>query len=325
MHQSEQALNWAMQYLAAYNDITNIHHEPIVNTSYSIVHKLKLNTQIIYLKQTPELLFSEPKILAFLKEQGVENSPVLIAENPRLLCFLMLSCGDQSLRTHFNKKMNVVQLEKGIANFTKIQRLLENKISELLAIGAPDWRLDKIPLLYNSLIQQDKLLLSDGLTEIEINQLHELHQTCIDVCDKVSEYKIPETLTHCDFHDNNMLLDNNTKEINIIDWGETVIAHPFFSLNGCLWNLTYFYSVKESDLLYTNIQSACIKPWLHIYSETQLLAILNIANKLHGIFAALGYERIYLATKNQQKTIQQEHPGSIAGCLRTFLKCNLSN
>ena len=161
------------------------------------------------------------------------------------------------------------------------------------------------------------------MTEEEINHLHQLHQTCINLCERLSEYKIPETLTHCDFHDNNMLLDNTTQEINIIDWGETVIAHPFFSLNGCLWNMTYFYAAKETDLIYKNLQLAGVTSWVNLYDETQLLTILNLANQLQGVFAALSYERIYVATKNQRKTVQQEHYGSIAGCLRTFINGNL--
>lgn len=317
-----QALKWAIQYLASHNDKMSIHHKHVVETSYSIVYKIKTGTQIVYLKKTPEALFSEPKMLAFLKEQGASNVPELLAENPVLHCFLMTSCGDKSLRHLFKKKINFNQLQKGIANFTKIQRLLENKIPELLAFGMPDWRLNKFSSLYYALIQQDKLLTSDGLTTQEINHLHQLHPICIYLCERLSEYKIPETLSHCDFHENNMLIDQKTKDINIIDWGETVIAHPFFSLNGCLWNITYFYAIKETDSIYARLQSACIKPWLNLYNEPQLLNILNIANKLQGIYAALGYQRIYVATQNQGKTVQQEHPGSIAGCLRTFINCN---
>lgn len=323
MEQSDQALEWAIEYLTAHTDEVRIYHEPIVQTSYSVVNKIKISVQTIYLKQTPELLFSEPRILTFLKQQDVNCIPKLVAENPDLLCFLMTSCGDKSLRHIFNKKINFEQLKQGIHNFTKIQRTLENKISELLKIGAPDWRLDQFSSLYYSLIQQDKLLISDGMTEEEINHLHQLHQICINLCERLSEYKIPETLAHCDFHDNNMLLDNTTQEINIIDLGETVIAHPFFSLNGCLWNITYFYATKETDLIYKNLQSACVASWANIYDETQLLTILNLANKLQGVFAALAYERIYVATKNQRKTVQQEHYGSIAGCLRTFINSNL--
>jgi aminoglycoside phosphotransferase (APT) family kinase protein len=46
------------------------------------------------------------------------------------------------------------------------------------------------------------------------------------LCADLAAFKIPETLSHCDFQFNNMLFDKKTDEINIIDWGETVITQP---------------------------------------------------------------------------------------------------
>ncbi len=112
-------------------------------------------------------------------------------------------------------------------------------------------------------------------------------------------------------------------EINIIDWGETVITHPFFSLNGCLWNLTYFHALKQTDPGYAKLKSACIVPWLVDDEEIELLKAFDLANQLLGIYAALGYQTMYMATHGQLKTVQHEHPGSIAGCFRSFLShCN---
>ena len=42
-----------------------------------------------------------------------------------------------------------------------------------------------------------------------------------------------------------MLFDSNAGTINIIDWGEVVVSHPFFSLNGCLWNTTHFNDINK--------------------------------------------------------------------------------
>lgn len=83
--------------------------------------------------------------------------------------------------------------------------------------------------------------------------------------------------------------------------------------------MTYFYKMKTDDLQYKALQVFCIEPWLDLYSEEQLIKVLNLANKLHGVYAALGYEKIYKATHHQEETVQKEHPGSIAGCLRTFI------
>jgi thiamine kinase-like enzyme len=322
MNQCEKALQWATQYLTSEKKLTLVNLQKIIETSYSIVHEIKTTQGVVYLKKTPKALFQESKTLAFLSKQGCTNIPEFIAENSELHCFLMTSCGDESLRHLFNGHVDLSKLKLGILNYTKIQRFLENKVQQLLTLGIPDWRVDKFASLYHALIQQEQLLIGDGLQEKEIESLHQLYPTCVTLCESLSKYGLPQTINHCDFHENNMLLDRNTGDVSIIDWGEVVISHPFFSLNGCLWNITYFNELKQSDLAYGKIQSYCIASWLDCYDEKTLREMLNITSKLSGVFAALAYEQMYNATKDQEKTVQQEHPGSIAGCLRTFLNQN---
>lgn len=318
----DQALQWAIKYLTSHKQFSVQSHQKIVETSYSVVFKIETSHGVIYLKQTPEKLFIESKNLAFLHAQGCGNIPECIAENRALCCFLMLSCGDELLRQLFKRDVDFNQLRQGILNYTNIQRLLEKKAQQLISLGTPDWRLHRFASLYYQLIKQDDLLITDGLTRKEIDRLHQLYPTCIKLCEDLSAYAIPETINHCDFHENNMLLDKKTGAINIIDWGEMVITHPFFSLNGCLWHITYFNELKQTDLIYLKLQVGCIAAWLDLYDEKQLLNLLNMTNKLNGVYAALAYEQMYIATKDQLKKVQKEHPGSIAGCLRTFLSMN---
>ncbi|HAT8183517.1 TPA: phosphotransferase [Legionella pneumophila] len=319
--ENKLALKWALEYLRLSVEFKIVDQQKIIDTSYSTVHKIITSkSNIYYLKQTPEMLYLEPKTITYLHEQQCHHIPRIIAENKHLNCFLMLSCGDETLRNLFKEKIDLEMLKSGISNYTKIQRAVENKLPQLIRLGIPDWRLEKISSLYDQLIQQEELLISDGLSKNEITLLNKAHEICINLCESLSKYQISETINHCDFHENNMVLNQNTGNISLIDWGETVIAHPFFSLNGCLWNMTYFYQIKQTDKIYGTLQRQCVTPWLDLHDETALLDALKIANQLNGVFAALSYKRIYDATMAQPQTVQQEHPGSIAGCLRSFLK-----
>jgi RimJ/RimL family protein N-acetyltransferase len=327
--QEQNALDWALQYLslgigksatAGATAAAKFEYKKIADTSYSSVYKIQTLTNArysYYLKQTPEALFTEPQILNFLAQHGCKNIPAVVAINNDLCCFLMMACGDISLRKYFNGNIELEMLRQGIANYTSIQRSMEKYTAELLELGVPDWRLDQFPTLYDQLIQQEQLLLDDGLSKTEIVRLQRLSSACRRLANELAEYKIPETIGHCDFHENNMLLDQKTSAINIIDWGETVITHPFFSLQMCLWNITHFYNVKPTDPTYHKLQTQCVAPWLGLCAETKLLQALDIAAKLNGIYAALGFARLYAATNNQ---LRLEHNGAIAGCLRSFLQ-----
>ena len=43
-----------------------------------------------------------------------------------------------------------------------------SKIDLFLKMGVPDWRLEKLPILYQELISNEKLLIEDGLNKNEL-------------------------------------------------------------------------------------------------------------------------------------------------------------
>lgn len=320
MNNDNAAIQWATDYLRS-RHCKVIALEKAAEPAHSIVTKITTSQGIFYLKQTPPALFREPDTIALLQTHGCQQIPVVIAKNDYYHSFLTAACGDISLRELFSNggiDMNV--LEQGINHYLSIQRIVESDTLTLLNFGIPDWRLDQFPLLYRELIQETDCLVTDGLTRQEIASLHHAYDWCVEQCERLSSYHIPETINHCDFQENNMLLSKATGEVSIIDWGETVISHPFFSLNTCLWNLTYFHNLKQTDRQYRLLQQLCVSPWLDKHEERDLITAFNISNQLLGVFAALGYQFMYEATANQTKKVQEEHPGSIAGCLRSFLQ-----
>ncbi|NCT57097.1 MAG: phosphotransferase [Legionella sp.] len=319
MKNNDLATQWAVDYLESH-DCRLVAINKIVEPAHSIVKKISTSQGVFYLKQTPPALFIEPDTIALLQAQGCQHIPTVIVKNDQYHCFLMADCGDITLRELFLKdNIDISLLEQGIRSYAAIQRRLENDTPKLITLGFPDWRLDKLPLLYRDLIQKKELLIADGLTLKEITALNQIYDFCVEQCERLSKYKILETINHSDFQDNNMLLSQKTGEISLIDWGETSIGHPFLSLNTCLWNLTYFHNMKPDDCRYQTLQRICVSPWLGNHEESDLITAFNIANSLLGVFAALNYKRMYEATASQQKTVQAEHPGSIAGCLRGFL------
>jgi hypothetical protein len=67
-----------------------------------------------------------------------------------------------------------------------------------------------------------------GLREWTIERLVGNVPGLIRSCEQLAEYDIPDTLVHQDFRDDNIFLDDG--RIQIYDWADTVIAHPFFSM-----------------------------------------------------------------------------------------------
>lgn len=224
-----QSIQWAINTLESQGHvIQNKTPEIIQQTPWSDVCRFLTNQGYCYLKKTPAALSQESAIIHVLHEQFHAHVPQIIAEDPEQYCFLMHDAGIP-LREFFKQGFQPDLLIQAVQHYTAIQLMTANKLSLFLEKGALDWRLEKLPTLYQQLIEQEALLIEDGLTPEEVKKLRGLSSKLSLLCEQLSHYNIPETFGHCDFHDNNILINTETHQTTLIDLGEVAITHPFFS------------------------------------------------------------------------------------------------
>ena len=235
----------------------SIKHSPeiVLSTPWSTVIRFSTSTGNVYLKQTPQALFLslEPKIIQLLAEKFHASVPVVIAINENLHCFLMKDAG-KPLRETLKGEFKPDLLCQAIKQYAAVQRSTEDHIEMFLKLGILDWRLDKLPILYDQMLNKTDFLKAEGLTDQELQILQELSPRFLTQCKLLSNYGIPETLGYHDFHDKNILMDPNTKRMTFVDWGETAIIHPFFSLYTCLQQSITHHGVKEADQTYQKLR-----------------------------------------------------------------------
>ncbi|HBD9282075.1 TPA: phosphotransferase, partial [Legionella pneumophila] len=174
-------------------------------------------------------------------------------------------------------------------HYTMLQINSADKINLFLDLGVPDWRLQQLPRLYNQLMNEEELLIEDGLTQEELKQLKSLDGKLQILCDQLASFNVPDTFGHADFHDKNILV-NPTHQTTLIDLGEVVITHPFFSFVNCLHRATEH--LKLSGTQYEQLQAACFKDWLSLESSVHLFEIIAIINQCWTIHAVLGEYRL---------------------------------
>ncbi len=292
-------IQWAEEYLLSNGFTLTGQPEHVRTMPWSSVTRFNTSTGYIYLKQTPPALSLEPVITQILYDQFHASVPVVISANKELHCFLMKNAGDP-LRDLFKDGFQADLLCLAIKEYTFIQHATPEHINIFLELGVPDWRLEKLPSLYDELTSKEDLLIADGMRTDELNTLYKLRPTFLRLCQHLSSYKLPETLDHCDFHDNNILIENGTHNITIIDLGETVITHPFFSLITCLRNARFRYSIKETDKIYIQLQDACFKNWITLAKKNDLLSAFSLAEKLWPIYATLGEYRLMISSHAEE-------------------------
>ncbi len=288
----KKIIEWGHKYLLAHgysvkNELTAI----VKETPWSYVVRFVTSAGNIYLKQTPELLALEANIIKILQEQFQAPVPEIITHNLELNCFLMKDAG-KPLREILKKQFDMSLLCQAIAKFITLQTAVAKNVDVLIESFVPDWRLDKIPDLFMQLLAEKDLLLEDGLSEIEIDKLKKLAINVADLCKKLADFSIKQTLVQPDFHDNNILIKD---KITLIDLGEIVISHPYFSLINCLDQIKKHHGISDKDYSY-------LKNYMQL--EPNALAI---AQKLLPLYGALALYRLMQACdKEKFKSFQMQ-------------------
>ena len=310
-------INWAINTLK--NNGYLIQHvipETIQSTPWSDVYRFATDRGFVYLKIIPPAIALEAKIITLLYDQFHANVPKVIAYNTELNCFLMKDAG-RNLREILKKQFDAKLLCKAVDQFTSLQIAVADHINIFIDMGVPDWRLDKLPDLYAQLLAQKDLLIADGLSEIERMNLEKLQPKASDLCKKLSEYSIKQSIVQPDFNENNTLIDDTLQNLTIIDLGEIVISHPFFSLFNFLQQIKKHHKLTDEDDTYLQVMDACFENYMNFESKQNLLEAFALAQILWNIYGALAQYRLMDAC-GKDKIMSFQH-GRLSDSLRAFM------
>ncbi|KTD27168.1 Phosphotransferase enzyme family protein [Legionella maceachernii] len=289
--------------------------EKILETAWSHVCRFQTNRGFIYLKKVPQALSLEVNVIKLLKEQFQANVPHVLAHNREDHCFLMQDAG-VSLHGFFKQGFKTQVFIDAIQQYTALQFMAVNKINLFFSLGVPDWRLEKLPTLYQELIAEEQLLIEEGLTVDELKILQSLKKKLLSICDQLAQYKIPDTFGHGDFHDKNILVNPYTHQTTLIDLGEVVITHPFFSFVDCLHRVTENLSLTASQ--HRQLQEKSFKNWLSLESPSHLFEIIALIQQCWPIHAVLGEYRL-LKSIDPAASLQLRGKGRLAKKLKIWI------
>lgn len=288
------------------------------NTPWSYVVRFATSAGYIYLKHTPALLALEASIIQILHDQFHVSVPEVIAHNVELNCFLMKDAG-RPLREILKQQFDAALFCKAIRQFTSMQLAVADHINIFLDMGVPDWRLEKLPDLYMQLLSQKEMLIADGLTEKEISELEKQRSTVANLCQKLSGYAIKPSIVQPDFNDNNTLIADISRDITIIDLGEIVISHPFFSLINCLQQAKKHHALTDEDDTYLQLMDACLKNYMNAESKKHLLDAFATAQILSLVYGALASNRLMIACNKAKFTSPFQRHGRPSIPLKEFM------
>lgn len=310
-----QVNKWATDCLMAKGYSIQNSPEILLEMPWSNIIKYNTDRGYIYLKQTPAELFLEPQVIKMLHDSYNAAAPKIIDVNEKLKCFLMKDAGTK-LREVLSKSFNIDLIISAIKEYVYIQNSCISDVKKLLDSGISDWRVNKLPSLYLELINKSDTLISDGISNQELENLNDLYAEVKLTCELIKQYSIPETLNMHDFHDGNILIDKDNN-CTIIDWGECEITHPYLSLISCLKNLKFRYKLNNKDS--QRLEEFFFQDGMSLSKES-LKNVIELVTKIQPIYRALGFYRVKSCTNLREFDAWEEGHGCLARPLKELIE-----
>ncbi len=307
----EHLINWSTETLNRLGFEIQGAALSIKSVPWSSVYVFQTQQGKIYLKQTRTPFHLESFIIHQLHQLKCHHIPTLIFINEDYHAFLMHDDGFP-LRAQLKKSYHPQYAIEALTTYQCIQANSAAHTEKFLKLGMPDLRIPRIPLLFQTLLENKDLLIADGLTLDEIDSLTHLLGYIEEICLQIHQFPIPSTLEHGDFHDNNILIKD--RKLTIIDWGDSIISHPFFSLSSFIWSAKRHHSLPGDIRRF--IENDYLKLWYKDLHQSEVKKIYDLIKIINPIKFSLGFSRISNCFEHQG---MRDYKGHIASALRYFL------
>ena len=166
---------------------------------------------------TPELRH-EALTTLLLSRRVPDRVPPLIADDLER-GWMLMEDGGRRLREVIAEERDLSRWDDILEGAADIARAMEPDVDELIAAGVPDLRLAVLPDRYAAVVEA---------ADVE-QRFRDAVPRVREMAEELASYGVPETLQHDDLHDGQVFVRDDRQLI--LDWGDAVISHPFFTLS----------------------------------------------------------------------------------------------
>lgn len=183
----------------------------------SSILELPTNAGPVWAKSVPAFFAHEGPAIEALRSLAPEMLPPLLAHDAETATALLSDIPGRDLYDA------TVQQRAAMASLlADLQLATVDRVDDLLAIGAPDWRAPALTAAVRAMVWRDDVRaeLSGG----ERDRLDALVGDLPRRFDELAECGLPDTLVHGDAHGGNWRSDGQS--LVLLDWGDCGVGHP---------------------------------------------------------------------------------------------------
>jgi hypothetical protein len=289
---------------------------------WSTVLRVPTGEGDIYFKVVSPVHPYEPALLGALKRRRPDCVPRLLSVDTGRGWVLMRDAG-QRLREIIRTTQDLRHWLPVLPLYAEMQIELAQCVPELLTLGVPDRRLSVLPTLYEPLLTDVDVLRIDqplGLTRQQYGWLLDLSTHVAELCERLADHRIPETINHGDLNDGNVFLGDGRSIF--IDWDDGCVSHPFYSLRTVLVSAEISLGLEENSPELWPLRDPYLEPWTSYGSREDLLRALELAGRLASINGALTWHRLVSKLEGVRR---EERAEPVPALLQEFLDASTTD
>jgi hypothetical protein len=239
------AEEWIREHVEPVGAIETTHDRP-----WAAVMRVPVAGAVIWFKACARVQAFEPRLTADLFSRWPDRvTEVLAVDEAR--GWLLL--GDAGIAIGKRGNPPEAWLE-ALPRYAELQKGETACAREHVGHGVPDLRMAALPAGYERLLASELPIASD-----EINRLRHFAPRFTKLCGVLADLGIQESVQHDDLHMGNLYMDGG--KVRFVDWGDSSIAHPFFSLVVTFRFLEEFNHLSPDDPWFSRLRDAYLEPW----------------------------------------------------------------
>jgi hypothetical protein len=293
-----EALGWAESELAALDrDVTGPSEQPHLRP-WATALRIPTSGGVAWLKATRPGIAYEGHLLEVFRTRAVPRVVLPIAVHPDRPWLLTDDAGPtlRQTRPDGDGDHDLSAWLRILPEYAAVQRSVdgEDAVAAMLGAGVPDGRPAVLAGELARLLDDDEAW--SRLTPEEADDgaaARALLRTSLPAIEaaasELAGLGVAPSIQHDDLHGANIMVGPNGDRF--FDWGDSVVAHPFATLNVTFNSIAHRTGRKLGDPVFDPLRDAYLEAWAGVAPRRSLLRAAELARDLGCIHRSLAWER----------------------------------